>query len=194
MCKEVVKRLDKGRNKCYSYVVELNKRKQTPMAFSIYIADLAEYNAGRLTGEWVDVDNHENVESLQEVIDTLLAKNNNEEWAIHDYDYSDCPDLKLGEDESLKTLIELNQLLNEHGEAFADFHLWDNSIDVDRFNDSYCGQFESLEDYATELFDELHIHDVPKHIQNYIDYDAFARDLRCEGYFITENGHVFRPV
>lgn len=164
------------------------------MALSIYISDLAEYNNGRLTGEWIDLNNHNTVESLQEAINTILAKNNNEEWAIHDYDYYDCPDLKLGEHENLSDLIELNQLINEHGEAFADFYCLENSTDIDRFNDSYCGQYDTLQDYAEELFDECYLQDVPTHIQNYIDYAAFAHDLRCESYYITDNGHVFRPV
>jgi hypothetical protein len=39
----------------------------------------------------------------------------------------------------------------------------------------------SLLDAATELFDECYLSEVPQAIQNYIDYDAFARDCRLGG-------------
>lgn len=34
---------------------------------------------------------------------------------------------------------------------------------------------------ATELFDELYLHDVPVAIRGYMDYEAFARDCRLGG-------------
>jgi hypothetical protein len=39
----------------------------------------------------------------------------------------------------------------------------------------------SLIDAASELFDECYLSEVPQAIQNYIDYDAFARDCRLGG-------------
>lgn len=39
----------------------------------------------------------------------------------------------------------------------------------------------SLEDAATELFDECYAHDIPENLRNYIDYSAFARDCEQSG-------------
>jgi antirestriction protein len=61
------------------------------------------------------------------------------------------------------------------------------------FEDAYQGEYGSFLEYATQIFDELYAHDIPEYIQGYIDYEAFARDLEAEGYYI-ESGHVFRPV
>ena len=44
-----------------------------------------------------------------------------------------------------------------------------------------------FDDYATETFNELYLNDVPSHIQNYIDYDAFARDLSFEIDYIESS-------
>lgn len=38
-----------------------------------------------------------------------------------------------------------------------------------------------LEDAATELFDECHLHEIPERLQAYIDYSAFAYDCRVSG-------------
>jgi len=42
----------------------------------------------------------------------------------------------------------------------------------------YSGE---LKDAAEELFDECYAHEIPDHIKNYIDYDAFARDCEMGG-------------
>lgn len=42
-------------------------------------------------------------------------------------------------------------------------------------------QSGNLEDAAQELFDEIYMHEVPKHLQQYIDYSAFANDCQCGG-------------
>lgn len=43
---------------------------------------------------------------------------------------------------------------------------------------------ESLEDAAKSFFDEIYGHEIPEHLQSYIDYSAFANDLRCNGDFV----------
>lgn len=64
------------------------------------------------------------------------------------------------------------------------------------FEEAYCGEYDSFKDYATELFDECYLHEVPESIRFYIDYDAFARDLTIGDYYhdTDSNGktHVFR--
>lgn len=42
-------------------------------------------------------------------------------------------------------------------------------------------QSGNLEDVAQEIFEEIYMHEVPKHLQAYIDYSAFARDCEYGG-------------
>lgn len=39
----------------------------------------------------------------------------------------------------------------------------------------------NLKDAAEELFDECYLYEIPEHLRNYIDYDAFARDCQQDG-------------
>ena len=59
------------------------------------------------------------------------------------------------------------------------------------FEDAYCGEYDSEEAYAEELFDECYLHEVPESVKPYIDYEKFARDLFITDYYFT-NGFVFR--
>lgn len=175
------------------------------MAFSIYVADLAAYNNGKLHGEWFKLDDYSDADDLMTAVNERVISTSPEpdaeEWAIHDYSYDDCPSLGFGEYESFDTLIEANRLINEHGEALALWvshtgNDWKNIYESD-FQDAYCGCYRSELDYAEELFDEIYLNDLPESVRYYIDYEKFARDLFINDNFSEEGDegtHVFRHV
>ena len=82
----------------------------------------------------------------------------------------------------------MGALIDEHGEAFAAYadHVGVDYATEESFQDAYCGEWDSEQAYAENLFDELYAHDVPDHIAPYIDYEAFARDLFMGDYFSVE--------
>ena len=161
----------------------------------IYVACLASYNSGLLYGEWIDADQEE--DSIVEEIQQMLANSsipNAEEYAIHDYD--DFGSISLSEYESIQTVHDIAQFIKEHGELGAELigHLGDLESAKNAMENNYHGQHDSELAYAMELFDDCYIHDVPKHIQDYIDYEAFSRDLFINDYYsIDVNGetHIF---
>lgn len=64
-----------------------------------------------------------------------------------------------------------------------------------RFDDAYCGEWDSEEAYAEDLANETM--DIPKRIRAYFDYEKFARDLFLDGHFSVESPrgvYVFRDV
>ncbi|ANS05472.1 antirestriction protein [uncultured phage_Deep1-GF2-KM23-C739] len=144
----------------------------------IYVACLASYNAGRLHGSWITPADTE--EKLQAQIDKILKSSKEpfaEEWAIHDYD--NFPN--LGEYPSNENIIKVKKAQKEHGinpiNAFLEHYTTD---DLEHFTDSYSGEYDSFRDYSDQLFDELYLHDVPKHIIPYIDYGAFENDTKLD--------------
>ena len=161
----------------------------------IYVACLASYNAGILHGEWIDVTD---ADSIHEAIQEMLKRSPSpdaEEWAIHDYD--GFGPLGLSESEDIGRVAELGALIAEHGEAFAAYadHVGAEYATEDGFQDAYCGEWDSEQAYAENLFDELYAHEVPEHIAPYIDYEAFTRDLFISDYFSVDRAsgvHVFR--
>lgn len=170
------------------------------MAFKIYVACLSAYNNGKLHGAWLDLDDYRDEDELMgDITDKVLNKSpeaDAEKWAIHDYDYYDCPSLSFGETEDLDTLIAANEMINEHGEAYALYvdHVGASWDDVECFQDVYQGCYKNEEEFGEHLFDEIYLHDIPSHIQSYIDYERFTRDLFMGDYYSVEGSegtHVF---
>jgi antirestriction protein len=63
------------------------------------------------------------------------------------------------------------------------------------FDDAYCGEWNTEEEYAEHLVDSGCFGDVPQSLQYYIDYEAVARDVFIgDCMFIRDahsQGHVF---
>lgn len=160
----------------------------------IWIASLADYNNGRLHGEWIDAT--QEPEDLERAIWRILASSREpdaEEWAIHDYD--GFGPLKLGEYESLDDLSTIANGIAEHGPAFA---AWVEIVQdgggpldhdlLNQFSDHYMGSYESAEAWAQEMCDDFGYTiqaqaTLPETIQRYvrIDYQAFANDMKASG-------------
>lgn len=153
----------------------------------IYVACLASYNPGHLHGEWIDA---MDAKDIREAIQAMLRRSpcpGAEEWAIHDYE--GFGPLRLSEWEDIDRVAELGSLIAEHGAAFAAYadHVGVDFATEEAFEDAYCGEWDSEEHYATNLFEELYGHEVPEHMAPYIDYGAFARDLFINDCFSVES-------
>lgn len=165
----------------------------------IYIACLACYNAGHLTGLWVDAD--QSAEDMEQEFRNYQAEHckpycsPHEEYAIHDHELGG---IKIGEYTSLKEVAEIGEAIEEHGEKFV--AAYENFGDVRQAisacEDNYQGCFKSLEDWAEQFIDD--VYDLPKmmgNLSNYFDYRAFARDAELGGDIWTHDGaegvHVF---
>jgi antirestriction protein len=153
----------------------------------IYASSLSDYNAGELHGAWIRADQDE--DEIEEAITAMLERSSQpgaEEWAIHDYE--GFSGIQLSEYEPTDTIARLGTGLAEHGPAFAH---WTDCVgtgdqdQLDQFNQHYLGHWDSMEDYAEQLLDDLGIDTEglgPEMLRPYIrlDLEAFARDLACE--------------
>jgi antirestriction protein len=156
-----------------------------------------DYNDGRLVGRWMAAD-READEVLTEVEGMLRtdAEPGAEEWAI--FDYEGFGPLRLGEHESIELVTRIARGIGEYGPALA--HLASLVMptepgDLDRFEDVYVGHYESIEDYATQLLDDLGYlkafdDSVPPFLEPYarLDLEAFASDMEASGQFLTSRG------
>jgi antirestriction protein len=163
----------------------------------IYIASLADYNAGRLHGAWVDA--AQDADALAAAAQSMLAASRvvgAEEYAIHDFE--GFGPLRLSEYEDLETVSVLAQGIAEHGPAFAH---WAALVDertpeaLNRFDQVYCGHFDSLADYAEGLLDDLGLsreleENLPDVLRPYVhvDIEAFARDMEISQEVLTSEG------
>ena len=177
--------------------------------FAAFITNLGKYNEGELVGEWVKFPT--TAEELEEVFKRIGIGqkddfgNPYEEWFITDYDcYVDGLYDKLGEYENLDELNYLASKLDEMDQS--DYAKFQAAMEIGDYTSSLqeiinltenldCYEiYPNIEDYddlGRYYLEELEVMQVPEHLQNYIDYEAYGRDVALEenGTF-TDQGYV----
>ena len=177
--------------------------------FAAFITNLGKYNEGELVGEWVKFPT--TAEEMKEVFKRIgIGQRDDfgqpyEEWFITDYDcYVDGLYDKLGEYESLDELNYLASKLDEMSESeYAQFQagmeMGDHCgslqeiINLTENLDCYevYPDIEDYDDLGRYYIEELEVMQVPEHLQNYIDYEAYGRDVAMdENGSFTDQGYV----
>lgn len=177
--------------------------------FAAFITNLGKYNEGDLVGEWVKFPTTH--EELQEVFKRIGIGGTDdfgqpyEEWFITDYDcYVGGLYDKLGEYENLDELNYLASKLDEmdrgeYNQFLAAMEMGNHSsslqeiINLIENLDCYdvYPDIEDHDDLGRYYIDELDAMQVPEHLKNYIDYEAYGRDIALEeGGDFTEFGYV----
>ena len=177
--------------------------------FAAFITNLGKYNEGELVGEWVKFPT--TADELKKVFERIGIGSEDdfgnpyEEWFITDYDcYVGGLYDKLGEYANLDELnylaaklddmdrSEYNQFLaamemGEHTGSIQDLiNLTENLDCYDVYPD-----IEDHDDLGRYYIDDLEAMQVPDHLRNYIDYEAYGRDVAMEeGGEFTEFGYV----
>lgn len=150
----------------------------------VYIANLGKYNEGELVGDWFSFPIDE-----EDVAERIGLNEYYEEYAVHDTE--DFP-IEIGEYISIGELNEMYDMIGELPDYITDAldafvshygsleELCEHKDDIYYFPD--C---ENMTDVAYFCIDELSmLGEIPSHLQNYIDYEAYGRDLSFEGKFI----------
>ena len=177
--------------------------------FAAFITNLGKYNEGDLVGEWVKFPT--TVEEMKEVFRRIgIGQKDDfgqpyEEWFINDYDcYVDGLYDKLGEYENLDELNYLAAKLDEMSQSeYAQFQagmeLGDHCgslqeiINLTENLDCYeiYPDIEDYDDLGRYYIEELDVMQVPEHLKNYIDYEAYGRDVAIdENGSFTDQGYV----
>lgn len=163
-----------------------------------YLTNLGKYNEGELIGEWVTFPIDENEQN--EIFERIGINDEYEEYFFTDYE-CDVPGVcaDLAEYSSIENFNELAKALeNANDEDLLAAALELGGYDV-------MGIIENIDDYylrtdinndydlGYEYITEGGVPDTPDYLVNYIDYEAFGRDLRMDLYgAFTDWGWVER--
>ena len=177
--------------------------------FAAFITNLGKYNEGALVGEWVKFPT--TAEELKKVFERIGIESKDdfgqtyEEWFITDYDcYVDGLYDLLGEYANLDELnylaSKLDDMSQDEYERFqAAMEIGDHTgsiqelINLTENLDCYdiYPDIHDNDDLGRYYIEELDAMQVPEHLRNYIDYEAYGRDIALEesGQF-TDLGYV----
>jgi antirestriction protein len=157
----------------------------------IFVNTWGNYNTnGADGGRWLDLpmDQDELDETLEEI--AAAMGDNDPEWAIHDYEWGDDFDGgKISEYDNIEELNEYAQRLADLSEwelktYAAAVEVWgDRYVDLDELDEyNLYTDIETDYDLGYCWAHESGCYDLDKmgSLANYIDYEAFGRDIRLE--------------
>ncbi|HFC9192616.1 TPA: antirestriction protein ArdA [Enterococcus faecium] len=156
----------------------------------VYIANLGKYNEGELVGAWFTfpID-------FEEVKEKIGLNDEYEEFAIHDYELP----FEIGEYMSISELNRLWEIVSElpeelQAELSALQPYFGSIEELSEHQDDIIihSDCDDMEDVARYYIEETGVlGEVPASLHNYIDYQAYGRDLEIEGTFISTNRGIF---
>ena len=166
---------------------------------NIFVNTWGNYNTnGADGGQWITLPMDPG--ELEEVLENIAALmgDDDPEWAIHDYEWT--TEIEMDEISEYANIFKLNEMCNELDdldeweaeEIAAAVEAWDYTFAeaLERHNRGcfifYPGQ--DLEEVAEEIINECY--DLPEFALRYFDFEAFARDLRYDGYEETKYGVI----
>jgi len=132
----------------------------------IYVASLADYNAGRLHGRWIDLDG-KTIEEVHEEIEEMLKTSpipGAEEWEIHDYEGVTRGIYRAGLSAIVAYVTALADMYDDnYREGFAAYveyvgsnYFAQSPDDVtEEFRDAFLGVWESLGDFAAQYAEDV---------------------------------------
>ncbi|WP_080873453.1 antirestriction protein ArdA [Oceanobacillus timonensis] len=162
------------------------------MEMQVYIANLGKYNEGELVGAWFSppID-------METVKETIGLNDEYEEYAIHDFELP----FDIGEYTPIEEINRLCAMVEEiEGtplyDALSEIQgYWFDSLEelLEHQDDIiYYPDCDDMEDVARYLVEETGmLGEVPTNLQNYIDYQAFGRDIEMDGNFLVSSHGIF---
>jgi antirestriction protein len=168
----------------------------------IYVADLEAYNNGRLSGVWLDLTDYSDADELMDAINDFLKTTGGEEYAVHDYE--NLPRSMYSEYMGVRDFEEIYEMLDLAKEN--DLPLDVVMEVVSQFDrsalDEYTGVYDSEQDFAEQLVDDigitsfidfeyyLEISDTDRRLLSQEMADGYVDDIRDEdgGNRLIEEG------
>lgn len=160
------------------------------MEFRVFITNLGKYNEGELVGKWLDLPCADISAELAEI--GVAPGTQYEEYFITDYENE--VGYEVHEYENVWALNELAERLDDVRDvdwllAYMDITGEELETAIDNYEERssfYPGQ--TLEDVAYDLIHDYY--NLPEIAERYFDYEAFAHDLRYDGYTETDDGVI----
>lgn len=163
---------------------------------SVYVGTYGKYNDGSLCGLWIDLSSFN---AYDEFIDFCLAIHADEEDPeLMAQDYEGFPRQWYNEgfmsEEDFDHIQEYTELCDKYDVDAVDDYM-EFADELDNFEEAYCGEWDSEEDFARHIVEECwDIERTMGDLSRYFDYEAFGRDLFMWDYNMGANNHVFRRI
>lgn len=153
---------------------------------NIALTNLGKYNEGELIYKWLTLPATE--EEIDEAMKEIGIDDHYEEFFISDYE---CDYYEIGEYENLETLNEIAEQVENLDDYDAEIvkallaEGYDLKEAIDKSGDCVIYyDCDDMSDVAYSFYEEGILGEIPEHLVNYIDWEAYGRDIKLDGNFI----------
>ena len=157
----------------------------------IYVGTYAKYNDGSLDGKWIDLTAFDSYEEFVDYCRALHKDEKDPEFMVQDFEnypkkwYHEGG---LPTEEEFEKINEFYLMDDDDKDAYEAFVEYTGNDSVDSFRDAYEGQFNSAEDFAYHMVNNLGWDGVVENnLEMYFDYDGFGRDLMYDFHIGDED-------
>ena len=163
------------------------------MTARLYVGTYAKYNAGSIKGAWLNLEDYGDRDAFLAACAELHKDEGDAELMFQDFEgfprsfYSES-----SVPAELFDWLELDEDDRELLEVYQNAFYADATIEQAR--EAFCGKYDSEADWAAQYLEDTGgLQDVPEHLQNYIDFDAYGRDARIGGdmVFARHDGELW---
>ena len=97
-------------------------------------------------------------------------------------------------EDDFDSILEYSDMCDKHGQEAVDDYM-EFHDELDNFEEAYCGEWDSEEDFARHIVEECYnLEKMMGSLANYFDYERFARELFMYDYQMGANNNVFRVI
>ena len=158
----------------------------------IYVADLEAYNNGKLVGKWFNLLDYNDADELMEDIQEMLKESGGGEYAVHDIE--NLPRSMYSEYMGFKDFEEIYQMIDLAKDKDLPLEVVMEVVNdyTESAVDEYNGVYDSEEDFAEQLIDDigiqsfnnfeyyLEISDTDRRLMAQEMADSYVDDIRDE--------------
>ena len=163
---------------------------------SVYVGTYGKFNDGSLCGLWIDLSSFNSYDDFINFCKAIHADEEDPELMAQDFEGFPRQWYNEGfvSEDDFDHILEYSEMCDKHSvEAVDDYMEFEDSLD--NFEEAYCGEWNSEEDFARHIIEECYdLEKMMGNLANYFDYEAFGRELFMYDYSMGSNGHVFRRI
>lgn len=159
----------------------------------IYVGTYHKYNSGSIAGAWLDLEDYSDREEFDAACRELHKDEADPELMFQDWE--DIPEGMVSESHVSEDLWAWLELDEDDRELL---HIYREHVnqegDIEAARDAYNGKWDSEEDFAQDLYEDLGYCDDKNPLLPYVDWERVARDLGYDYSYVRHGGQtwVFR--
>ena len=164
---------------------------------SVYVGTYGKYNDGSLCGLWIDLSSFDDYDDFINFCKAIHADEEDPELMAQDYEgFPRQWYCESGMDEeTFDHIKEYTEMCDKHGAEAVDDYMDLDHDDLDDFEEAYCGEWDSEEDFARHIVEECYdLERTMGSLADYFDYERYGRELFMWDYAMGEHGNVFRRM